>query len=340
MKTLAMKSSFELLMLVLTLAAPAFAEPADPARAAVDRALPLLQETGPKFWAGSGCFSCHNNTLPDIAISLAKERGFAINQDTVELSRKQTLDWLEVRRERLLEGLPPAGGQNTMGNALFSLALTHVPASDTLYAGARYQRALQTADGSWQVQNHRPPLVSSSITLTAMSLKGLDEYAPPAQKKDYARSVQRAVKWLEHAKPRTTEELTFKILGLSWGRGSRRTLASTAQALIAEQKPDGGWSQLPELPSDSYATGQALVALYQAGITVSDPIYVRGAKFLVSTQLPDGSWHVKTRSEPSQTYFESGYPHGVDQFISAAGASWATAALALTQPRNLQSAAR
>src|SRR6186713_1586176 len=119
MKILAMKSSFELLVLVLTLAAPAFAEPADPARAAVDRALPLLQETGPKFWAGSGCFSCHNNTLPDIAISLAKEHGFAINQDTVELSRKQTLDWLEVRRERLLEGLPPAGGQNTMGNALF-----------------------------------------------------------------------------------------------------------------------------------------------------------------------------------------------------------------------------
>ena len=47
---------------------------------------------------------------------------------------------------------------------------------------------------------------------------------------------------------------------------------------------------------------------------------------------PDGTWHVHTRSEPIQSYFESGYPHGEDQFISITAAGWATTALALALP--------
>ena len=34
----------------------------------------------------------------------------------------------------------------------------------------------------------------------------------------------------------------------------------------------------------------------------------------------------------SSTYFESGFPHGKDQFISIAASSWATTALALSLP--------
>ena len=55
----------------------------------------------------------------------------------------------------------------------------------------------------------------------------------------------------------------------------------------------------------------------------------------MSTQQSDGSWHVKSRSDPFQTYFESGYPHGKDQFISIAAAGWATTALALALPKPL-----
>jgi hypothetical protein len=38
---------------------------------------------------------------------------------------------------------------------------------------------------------------------------------------------------------------------------------------------------------------------------------------------------VKSRAIPLQPHFESGFPHGRDQFISAAGSNWATMALAL-----------
>jgi len=55
--------------------------------------------------------------------------------------------------------------------------------------------------------------------------------------------------------------------------------------------------------------------------------YKRGVQFLLNTQLEDGSWYVKTRSIPIMPYFESDFPHGRDQFISAAATNWATLAL-------------
>jgi hypothetical protein len=41
----------------------------------------------------------------------------------------------------------------------------------------------------------------------------------------------------------------------------------------------------------------------------------------------DGSWHVKTRAFGFQPYFESGFPHGNDQWISMAATAWSALAL-------------
>jgi N-acyl-D-amino-acid deacylase len=82
------------------------------------------------------------------------------------------------------------------------------------------------------------------------------------------------------------------------------------------------------MPSDAYATGQTLVALRDAGVlTVTSPAYTRGVRFLLDTQRADGSWHVRSRAIPLQAYFESDFPHGHDQWISAAATNWATMAL-------------
>jgi hypothetical protein len=84
------------------------------------------------------------------------------------------------------------------------------------------------------------------------------------------------------------------------------------------------------LSSDAYATGQALVALQQSGaLAPSDRVVQRGVRFLMQTPLGDGSWFVKARALPLQPHFESGFPHGRDQFISAAATNWATMALSL-----------
>ena len=98
------------------------------------------------------------------------------------------------------------------------------------------------------------------------------------------------------------------------------------------QEATGGWSQFGRTQPDAYATGLSLFALHEAGIPVSDDVYRNGVKFLLTTQYPDGSWLVRTRAFPVQPYFESGFPFGRHQWISAAGTAWATRAIALTLP--------
>ncbi len=102
--------------------------------------------------------------------------------------------------------------------------------------------------------------------------------------------------------------------------------------LLAEQRADGGWSDLESMESGVYATGKTLVALQTAGLSVSDPAYQRGVQYLLKTQQEDGSWYVKSRALAFQPYFDAGFPHGFDQWISAAGTSWATMALSLASP--------
>jgi len=69
-----------------------------------------------------------------------------------------------------------------------------------------------------------------------------------------------------------------------------------------------------------------------AKLPAADPRIQRGIAFLVRTQIPDGSWLVRTRSFPFQPLKNSGFPHGRDQWISAAGTSWAVMALSLSLP--------
>jgi hypothetical protein len=146
----------------------------------------------------------------------------------------------------------------------------------------------------------------------------------------YGQAVQLAARWLAKAQPKTTENRAFQLLGLGWAGVNKEVIRKAARELLAEQRPDGGWAQLPSLASDAYATGQALVALQETGVfAVTDRAYRSGTQFLLNTQLEDGSWYVKSRSIPIQPFFESGFPDGHDQWISAAATNWATMALAL-----------
>jgi squalene cyclase len=174
----------------------------------------------------------------------------------------------------------------------------------------------------------RAPTDYSDVTSTASAIRALKLYAPPTMKKRIDRQLAKATMWLRGYQAQSTEERAMQILGLHWAGLGKADTQKFAQALLSEQRADGGWAQLPTLESDAYATGLALNALKQAGaIPPSHAAYRSGVKFLLKNQLADGSWWVKTRVSPVQVAIDDIFPHDKDQWISTIATGWASMAL-------------
>lgn len=292
----------------------------------VETALSLLQKSGKEFVKVSGCASCHHQALPQMATGIARSRGLAVDESLAKYSVTSVIATSKPFREIMLQGTDKIPDPTiSVSYLLLGLHAEGYAADENTAAMAHLVSTKQMADGHFPSFPARPPMESSDVTATALSLRALQLYG-----KEPAAAVARARQWLLKVKPVTNEERTMQLLGLTWADAKPEELVKAGRALLATQRLDGGWAQLPALESDAYATGQAMVALQWAGvIETSDPGYRKGMKFLLRTQRPDGSWLVRSRAFPFQPYKESGFPHGKDQWISAAGTSWAAMALGL-----------
>lgn len=298
-------------------------------RAAVERSLPLLQRIGQPFIQKTGCVSCHHNSVVASTLALARRHGYRFDEAAFETERTRIATYLESHRERTLQNIAIAGSQDTISYLLVGLAATGHPADRATDAQALWLLRKQAADGRWPLATLRPPIESSDIEVTAMSMRALQLYAPTARRVNAIKAVERARDWLASATGANTEDRAFRVLGLSWAGAARELVSAAARDLLGSQRSDGGWSQEPAMDSDAYATGEALVALRESGVVpADDPAIRRGVEYLLRTQFEDGSWFVKSRAVPIQVYFESGFPHGADQWISAAATAWAVSALA------------
>lgn len=302
--------------------------PASSVRSALERSLPPLQRADVAFIEKAGCVSCHNNSLTAMTIAAARAASLRVDESTARAQLQRIAAYMDENRERALENVGIPGGIDTVSYILLGMAAENYPSDPITDVWARYVKNSQSPDGRFQCQTTRPPLESSDFQVTAASIRSLRTYAPKSQRAEYDAAVARAARWLEEATPMTTEDRAFGVLGLIWGSGSDAAIAKAARELLSLQRPDGGWAQLSALQSDAYATGQALVALRDSRVVkVSDAAYQRGIRYLLNSQLADGSWYVRTRAPAIQPYFDSDFPHGPDQFISAAATNWAAMAL-------------
>jgi hypothetical protein len=292
---------------------------------AVEKATALLEKQSHNFIRIGGCNSCHAQDLTSAAASLARDRGLNAPKSIPQLPEAMR----GAGAERIMDLVVISPG--SIAWELFDLGMNRVPRSDYTDSVVRYLKAMQGAGGHWRSpQSRRPPMSAGEYQSAALAIYSLVNYSPEVEKADTLQAVARAARWLENAKPTNTQDRSFQLMGLAWAKGSTSLIERGVKAPAASQRSDGGWSQLPSMGSDSYATGQALYALAIAGkITVSDPTYQKGIAYLLRTQAEDGSWHVKTRSIWFQPYFESGFPYAHDQWISVAGTAWATMALSL-----------
>ena len=298
-------------------------------REAVARSLPLLELASGRVTTDGGCTACHAQPLSAMSSELARARGW--NATRAAPDTRQLQAFLGSTAQSMLQLRAGGGqpdGQLYLSMALAALKMPPSPATDAL---AHFLAARQRSDGSWQgVGATRAPMQDGDFSRTAMAVRALSAYPIPSRGSEFRERVARGASWLAARPPLSTEDRVMQLLGLHWAQSNVSLRESRTRELQALQRSDGGWGQTPFLPSDAYATGQVLYALRELEVPASDPSLQRGVAFLTRTQRPDGSWQVKSRAMKIQPYFESGFPHAHDQWISQAGTSWAAMALTAT----------
>lgn len=307
-------------------------------RSAATKALDQIQQSQATAIRKENCASCHHQLLPEMALSLAPHR---VKWDS-KAARQSTLQTFGFLKDLDV---------NVQGNfyidVMFESSLlvaahqAGIKPNLSTDALAQFIAGRQLPDGSWRIMDTRPPQSKSRFTVTANCAKAMFEYLPESMNDEKLARLGKARAWLLKATSHNTEDRVYQLLGLLWTGADLFERKKAAEALLAEQRADGGWAQLPSRDSDSYATGSVLSALHvAAGLPTRDPVYQRGLKFLLKTQKEDGTWHIATRLHKpapiSPPFASTGFPYGKDQFISLFGTTWAVTAILHALPALMQ----
>lgn len=312
---------------------PAPAPSAAPnALAAVRRSLPLLQKATATMFTEGGCVSCHGGNIVSSAVASVRNKGVPIDETRESESLTATRRLFAIRAEGFLER-EDGPAVEILTYALAGLADAAAPPDRTTDAMLHNIAAQQLASGHWLYRGiARPPTNDHLFTNAAFAIRSFRAFAPPARKAEYELRIARAARALEAAEPLTTEDHVMRLLGLQWAGAAPASIERSMQAVLALQSKNGGWAQTPLHPPDAYATGTALYALFEAGLSPQSPQARKGLQFLLQTQAADGSWYVASRAPKFQPYFEGGFPYGHDQWISQWATGWAAIALARALP--------
>ena len=309
---------------------------------AIHQANDLLNMSEQAWVDKAYCYNCHHEAIKFRLDRLATEHGIAVDRAAANTNLRKTLDLKSIEAigslDYAVQGTYFVDAPIVDGIQLTSLHDLGVPGNLYLAAYAKRVERLQTPAGYWVTSDRRPPESESYFSATAYAIEAIRDYLPTRIAVEKREVIARAKQWLLTAAPRGTEDESMQLFGLKSSDASQKEIEPIARRLIKEQREDGGWAQIPTRDSDAYATGQALVALNEAGaLSVKDPVYRRGVVYLLQTQAKDGSWHVKTRLvapvELSPPPFDFKFPYDDDYVISVFGTEWATQALLLTQPK-------
>lgn len=309
-------------------------------RTAVVRGLRLLEKSMTAFNEGAACISCHQEGLGRMTTGEARMRGFPANSALAKVQTERirgALGALRPLHEQALKS-PEAMKQvplieiNEVNPSscwlLAGMAAQGDAPTQATAAAAMVLARQQTPEGCWTFSLPRIPMQSSVHAFTALAVRSLRTYGPKARSAEIADRIAKAKAFLLKAPTKTSDDLAFRLLGLKWAGTAAEERKQAMMELAGAQNADGGWSQMPGMPSDAYATGQALYALTTAGgLATSEPAYNKGAGFLLRTQDDDGSWFVNKRAIPANNYFDAKFPHGESQYASFNATCWATMAL-------------
>ncbi len=321
---------------------------------AVSRSLAYLDKSAVDWWNGNtqngvkdgkpvlvkgpqkNCASCHHVPMTLWCLTEAKNRGFAVDNESLDQFRDWSFppyvkhpDFKPVNQDKFEGG--KVGTKLSLNTIYLSLAAAADTAPDEATRDAVKKFAghimdKQEADGSWKAgrTGYEPPIGDVTEVLTLQALLVLAIAHDKGLVGDrWPQARERALEWLKKNKPSDdlNQSLTMRAL-LAQRLGKPDELQALLKQLVQMQNPDGGWHQTKDRPSDVLATGQNLYVLAVTGADASNKEAVERAKaYLLRTQLKDGSWWVDSRDKGRKGLAISHY-----------GSGWATLGLIRTTP--------
>lgn len=331
-----MRLLFSLILLVVSAPMLHAEQPVSDAelRASIQKALPLVEKATKVAFQERACYTCHNGGVTTVAIEAARLHGFEVDRQIVleQMERAQSNLTRAIRRVGVGGRTP--GQADGIGWQLMTLSAGDWPADDATNLAVEHLVLVDHESDHWAWRGRpRPPTVASPFTTTWAVVRGILDYTTPDTELGVAVRVTEARDWLIKTPSRDTEESVSKLRTLKLVEAEESIMRDEAEKLLDWQQDDGGWAQLPEQPSDAYATSTALIALLESEqLDREAPALQAGLRFLLDTQLEDGSWHVKKRAPFVQPHFETSFPHDKDQFISAVATAWSVYAMAQLLP--------
>ncbi|MEX0727020.1 MAG: prenyltransferase/squalene oxidase repeat-containing protein [Planctomycetaceae bacterium] len=288
------------------------------------------------------CASCHHVPFMIWTMKEAQTRGHTIDESA--LAEMVDYSLAADDRARLTQKPPPPKDGDTSRNDVryytsVSAVLTLLALADTndLRDSQENRRKeifthlieKQNETGKWEFFKNRPPLAGITTDLTLFTTLTLGRSAASKSDPLVAEMLQKALTQIGDLVPDDSSQQYHNfslLLDIQLGN-KQQDVSKRVDLILSRQREDGGWTQIPEMESDAYATGQTLYSLALAGIP-SDHEAVRKAwPFLVKTQNADGSWPMISRPhEPNGVRANNLDP------ITAAGTGWGVLGLLRSSP--------
>ena len=301
------------------------------ARDGAENAVRLIDRTSATFLQTRKCFTCHTQTFAALVLTDAKRAGIDINDKNLAAQVARAYEIYDLPAVRRPSSSRYGVRPDSVGHALLTLDIGQHSPNEKTEAMLRYLLEYGKESGHWKVAiENRGPAEASDFTTNYLAVRAAARYGTAELKDDIAARRTAVEAWFAKADAKNTEDQVFRLFLANELGISTKNRESFIRRLLDEQLADGGWAQESGMKSDAYATASTLVALSKAGgISVRHEKWQKGVEYLLRTQKADGSWRVTTRAKPVQPYFESGFPHGNDQFISTFATGWAAEALLL-----------
>lgn len=308
-----------LFLVVVAVATPSQAAPpptSEQVRSSAERSLGFVEKQGVAWLDNRKCIACHHGAWMLWSFNEAQRAGIAVDA--------KKLDALTSRVVTMYQSLRPDYVKNKSGwvestymlMSPYDAVAVDANTPDWRSIAAGIVVAGQQADGSWKYAGQgldRPELENSeATTLWALLALPAGAKADPAE----AASHEKALAWLKGIKPGPGHDSAALRLAIESRYGDPARAAQLKDELVSRQNSDGGWQWSEHRASDAFATGEAIYVLTLAGMKNDAPAIQKAWTFLLTTQLPDGSWLCLTRK-----------PKGGTEISSYWGTAWATIGL-------------